>query len=117
MFDREEKRESDKSPRTSKNRRNLEWCQAILPPLKGRKNHLAHGPKTGGKTPQRRFEMERKILLTVEETARALNVKVSWIRSAIFHKKIPYLKVGNHVRFEEKELIEWLEKRREGLVK
>ena len=53
--------------------------------------------------------MDKK-LLTIEEVAEYLNVKVSWVRSAIFRREIPYLKVGNLVRFSAKELHEWIEK-------
>ena len=53
--------------------------------------------------------MDKK-LLTIEEVAEILNVKVSWVRSAIFRREIPYVKVGNHVRFKEYDLLEWLEK-------
>ena len=54
--------------------------------------------------------MGNQVLMTVEETASFLNVKTSWLRSAIFRKEIPYIKVGNLVRFREKDLIEWIEK-------
>ena len=53
--------------------------------------------------------MDKK-LLTIEEVADYLNVKVSWVRSAIFRREIPYLKVGSLVRFRAKELQEWIEK-------
>ena len=53
--------------------------------------------------------MDKK-LLTIEEVADYLNVKVSWVRSAIFRREIPYLKVGSLVRFRAKELHEWIEK-------
>ena len=53
--------------------------------------------------------MDKK-LLSVEEVADFLNVKISWIRSAIFRREIPYIKVGNLVRFRECDLQEWLEK-------
>ena len=53
--------------------------------------------------------MDKK-LLTIEEVADFLNVKVSWIRSAVFRREIPYVKVGNHVRFKDCDLAEWLEK-------
>ena len=49
-------------------------------------------------------------LLTVEEVAEFLNVKISWVRSAVFRREIPHVKVGNLVRFRERDLREWLEK-------
>ena len=52
--------------------------------------------------------MDNQILLTVEEAAKFLNVKKSWLRSAVFRRAIPYIKVGNLVRFREKDLCRWL---------
>ena len=47
--------------------------------------------------------MDKK-LLTIEEVADYLNVKVSWVRSAIFRREIPYLKVGSLVRFRSQRV-------------
>ena len=52
--------------------------------------------------------MDKK-LFTVEEVAQFLNVKISWVRSAVFRREIPFIKVGNLVRFQECDLREWLE--------
>lgn len=46
-------------------------------------------------------------LLTPEEAAAILSVKLNWIRKAVFNKRIPYLKVGRLVRFKVEELQEW----------
>ena len=54
--------------------------------------------------------MDNQTLLTTEETAKLLNVKMSWLRSAIFRRAIPYIKVGQLVRFRERDLKAWLEK-------
>ena len=51
-----------------------------------------------------------KKLVTIKEVSEMLNVRPSWIRSAIFKKEIPYIKIGNHVRFEEADLLEWIER-------
>ena len=48
-------------------------------------------------------------LLDIREVAELLNVKPSWVRSAIFKRKIPYLKVGKLVRFNEIEIKNWLD--------
>ncbi|MGZ3725172.1 MAG: DNA-binding protein [Pseudobdellovibrio sp.] len=37
-----------------------------------------------------------------------LNLKLSRLRYEVFHKRIPYFKVGRSIRFEEKELTVWL---------
>ena len=47
-------------------------------------------------------------LITIAEAAGVLNVKPSWVRKAIFRKEIPYIKVGNHVRFREEDLTSWI---------
>ena len=54
--------------------------------------------------------MEFEKLMAIKEVAKLLNVKISWLRSAIFRREIPYIKVGNHVRFQEKDLLDWPEK-------
>ena len=46
----------------------------------------------------------KKKLLTIEEAANYLNVKVSWIRQAIFRKEINHVKVGALIRFREEDL-------------
>ena len=46
--------------------------------------------------------------LTVEEAAKILNIKVSRIRTAIFRKEIPYIKIGSMVRIPRQALFEHL---------
>ena len=50
-------------------------------------------------------------LLTIEEAAQFLNVKVSNLRSAVFRRKIRYFKVGALIRFNKADLILWLEEK------
>ena len=52
--------------------------------------------------------MENQNLLTVEQTAKILNVKTSWVRSAVFRRVLPYVKVGHLLRFRERDLKEWI---------
>ncbi|RYZ83010.1 MAG: DNA-binding protein, partial [Proteobacteria bacterium] len=47
-------------------------------------------------------------VLTVEETARFLNLKISKVRSMVFRREIPYLKIGRLVRFQRHDLEAWL---------
>jgi excisionase family DNA binding protein len=49
-------------------------------------------------------------LLTINELAKILKVKPSWIRYRIFHSEIPYLKVGRHIRFDQSSIDQWLAK-------
>lgn len=57
------------------------------------------------------MDNEPKIkLLDVETAARFLNVKVSQIRSLVFMRKIPVIHIGRLVRFDERDLIEFIER-------
>lgn len=47
-------------------------------------------------------------LMDVKECAEFLNVKVSWLRKKVFHREIPYTKLGALVRFDKSEIIEWV---------
>lgn len=53
--------------------------------------------------------------LTVEEAATLLGLKTSRIRSLVFTKEIPYLKIGASVRFNKRSLIEWYESKAQGV--
>lgn len=50
-------------------------------------------------------------LLTIDEAAQFLNVRVSNLRSAVFKKKIRYFKIGSLIRFNKADLIQWLEEK------
>jgi excisionase family DNA binding protein len=50
-------------------------------------------------------------LLTIDEAAQFLNVKVSNLRSAVFRRRIRYFKVGALIRFNKADLILWLEEK------
>lgn len=51
----------------------------------------------------------QKNYLTVEELAVELGVKTSWVRSMVFKKRIPYIKIGRLVRFKLKDLEEFIQ--------
>lgn len=55
------------------------------------------------------LERANQKLLTIDEAADFLNVKVSRLRSAIFKGDIPYIKLGRLVRFDPKDLIKWID--------
>lgn len=46
--------------------------------------------------------------LTVAEASRFLNLKVSRLRYEVFHKSVPFIKIGRSIRFAEKDLISWI---------
>ena len=52
--------------------------------------------------------MDRTIL-TFDETCRFLQVKKSRLRTAIFRREIPFIKIGRLIRFDQNDLIRWLE--------
>ena len=46
--------------------------------------------------------------MTLEEVADLLRSKTSHVRSLIFKEEIPYFKVGRLIRFDKKQIIEWI---------
>jgi len=52
-------------------------------------------------------------LLTAEEMAEVLQVKLSTIYKWTHEGFVPHLKLGKFVRFRESEVLAWLEKRSE----
>ena len=54
-------------------------------------------------------------LLTVEEAADLLRVKVSWLYERTRSNEVPHLKLGKYLRFDEEELRAWARRfRRDG---
>lgn len=49
-------------------------------------------------------------LLTVEEAASLLKLKVSRLRKAVFRREVKYVKLGALVRFKREHLKEWIER-------
>lgn len=49
-------------------------------------------------------------LLTIEELADFLQIKKSFIRSLVFQRKIPFIKIGRLIRFDMNEIIQWIKK-------
>jgi excisionase family DNA binding protein len=58
------------------------------------------------------MKIEESEMLDVGELAESLNVTQAWVRSAVFQRKIPFVKVGKCVRFQRKEIERWIEERR-----
>ncbi len=55
--------------------------------------------------------MDQIQLMTVEEAALFLNLKVSKLRKDIFNKSIPHYKIGALIRFKKEELVKWVEEK------
>ena len=51
-------------------------------------------------------------LLDVGQAAAYLTIKPGYVRRLVRERRIPYVKVGKFVRFEQAELDEWLVARR-----
>jgi excisionase family DNA binding protein len=54
-------------------------------------------------------------LLDVQNVAELLNVKESTIRAWVFQRKIPHIRVGRLVRFEEKRIQQWLNRKQDRI--
>lgn len=49
-----------------------------------------------------------KIILTFQQTKELLGTTNGHLRSLVFHKKIPFLKLNRLIRFDYDDLIEWI---------
>ncbi|RYZ77786.1 MAG: DNA-binding protein [Proteobacteria bacterium] len=47
-------------------------------------------------------------LLTIADVARILQLSESRIRYEVFHKRIPFLKIGRSVRFQARAIQRWI---------
>lgn len=48
-------------------------------------------------------------LLTIDELVQLINIKKSAVYDLVFRKKIPYIKIGNRLRFREDMIQNWLD--------
>lgn len=46
--------------------------------------------------------------LTVDEAARLLRVKVSWLYERTRLNEVPHIKLGKYLRFDQDELLTWV---------
>lgn len=56
-------------------------------------------------------------LLTIEEAAKLLSIKVSRLRTAVFKREVPYIKIGRLVRFRQTDLEEWINENTKSVKK
>lgn len=54
-------------------------------------------------------EFKEKKLLTTEEAAKFLNIKISKLRQAVFRREINHVKLGALVRFREEDLQNYIQ--------
>lgn len=48
-------------------------------------------------------------LVSIQEAAKKLSVKVSWLRNAVFKKEIKFVKLGRLIRFRQIDLEELIQ--------
>ena len=56
-------------------------------------------------------------LMSIEQLAQRLGITVRHVRRLVAERRVPYLKVGRLVRFDTRELTEWLDSRRRPSVR
>ncbi len=60
-------------------------------------------------TTEQKEIMSHGLLLTIEDASKLLNLKVSRLRKAIFHREINYVKLGGLVRFRLVDLEQFIQ--------
>ena len=55
---------------------------------------------------------ENAKLLTIQDAAELLNVKISRMRAMIFKNEIPFFKLGRLIRFDKDDLLIWVEEKK-----
>ncbi|MDA8061599.1 MAG: helix-turn-helix domain-containing protein [Actinomycetota bacterium] len=53
-------------------------------------------------------------LLTIDQLAEQLGITTRHVRRLIAERRVPYVKVGRLVRFDEEEIKAWLDEHRVG---
>lgn len=53
--------------------------------------------------------MSRPVLLTVTETAQLLTLRESTVRHYARRGVLPCVRIGRHLRFDERDLVAWVE--------
>ncbi len=48
-------------------------------------------------------------LITIEQICQLLQLKKSNVRSKILNRKIPHIKLGSSIRFDQTEIYNWIE--------
>ena len=65
------------------------------------------------------METQPPELLTVEDVAALLKVKVSWVYDRIGPKhggRLPHIRLGRYIRFERSAVLEFLQRQRKGYI-
>ena len=54
------------------------------------------------------------VLVDIATVAKLLAVDVRFVRRLVFERRIPYLKLGTHLRFDIAEVARWVDEQRVG---
>jgi excisionase family DNA binding protein len=57
-------------------------------------------------------DAEATVLIPINEVARQLGVEVRHVRRLVYEARIPYIKWGHLLRFDPKEIQEWVDQYR-----
>lgn len=53
-------------------------------------------------------------MLTIDQLAQRLGTTVRHVRRLVAERRVPYVKVGKFVRFDPKDIAEWLDRARQN---
>lgn len=59
-----------------------------------------------------RSEKEANTFLTVEQLEKYLQVKKDWVYQQVHQRRIPYHKIGAKLRFNKKEIDQWIKNKK-----
>ena len=51
-------------------------------------------------------------LWSIDRLAQYIDVSISTIRDWVYKRKIPFVKLGRHIRFKPSDISDWIQKRR-----
>lgn len=52
-------------------------------------------------------------LLTIYDVSKILNIKLSRLRTAVFKREIPVIRIGRLLRFDQDDLYKWVESQKD----
>lgn len=78
-----------------------------------RPQHAPSLEPTAGRDADLREPADRDRILNIVEVAKLLRVPISWVYERARRRsfdRIPHFKLGQYLRFSEKEILDWLER-------
>ena len=89
-----------------KKRQMTNFCEVKVSRIPRNLGYSSVGYDYGGAN-GRKIELEQ--LLPIEKVARLIGIKVSTVRAWIRQRRIPFIKVGDSIRFSPKAIYNWVE--------